>query len=121
MAAVPALAPDRDTDGLTEDELVFWERAFLAVAASAIEAKNWYMDGKPVESGDKRMELCATWADSAITEPQAPALHLNPRARRAGQENDMAIVLIFTAFGLCAACPLAVLGDHVMAIFRSDV
>jgi len=28
--------------------------------------------------------------------------------------------LLFTLCGLCAAYPLAVLGDHVMALFRSE-
>jgi len=32
----------------------------------------------------------------------------------------MTTVLLFTACGLLAAYPLAVLGDRVMAIFRSE-
>lgn len=66
MAALPALATEKSTYGLTEDELVFWERAFLAMAPSAIKCQDWTIANERVTSGAKRMELCALWADHAV-------------------------------------------------------
>lgn len=66
MAAQPALAADRATSGLTSEELAFWERAFLSMAPQAIAASGWTLDNQPATSGDKRMELCAIWADLAV-------------------------------------------------------
>lgn len=71
MTAMPVLATDKATDGLAEDELSFWEHAFLAMAASAIESQGWKLGDEPITSGDSRMRLCAIWADRAVTERRA--------------------------------------------------
>ncbi|NLZ11093.1 MAG: hypothetical protein GX086_07155 [Alcaligenaceae bacterium] len=56
------------TNGLTGDDLYFWEQVFHDLLPVAIKEHGWTSDGKPIASSDDRVALAAIWADCAALE-----------------------------------------------------
>ncbi|KCB25019.1 hypothetical protein [Bordetella hinzii] len=54
--------------GAIASERAFWERAFLASMATALQAQGWKFGDKPISTGDERMRLAGIWADRALAE-----------------------------------------------------
>ena len=48
-----------------EIDVAFWEKAFLTVLPSAMEAQGWKIGDTPITSGEARINLAAIWATYA--------------------------------------------------------
>jgi len=57
-----------DVTSLVSDELAFWGSSFLRVLPSSMESTTWTIAGRPVTTGDAKVQLAAQWADSAVAE-----------------------------------------------------
>ncbi|WP_152563255.1 hypothetical protein [Caballeronia zhejiangensis] len=68
MSALSQTALATCTDGLTPDEIEFWDRAYLAVLPFAMQCQGWKIGEKPITSGDDRAYLAGRWADAAVRE-----------------------------------------------------
>jgi hypothetical protein len=67
----PVTTAVETTDGLTQADKDFWERAFIAVLPTAMEAQGWKIGERKISSGDDRNRLAAFWADAAVLEHRA--------------------------------------------------
>lgn len=56
------------TNGLTGEDLQFWERVFHDLLPVAIQAHGWRDGNTPITSGEARAALAASWADYAVRE-----------------------------------------------------
>jgi hypothetical protein len=75
VAVKPAV---ETTDGLTQADKDFWERAFIAVLPTAMTVQGWKFGEQKISSGDDRSRLAAFWADDAVLEHRARFSNVAP-------------------------------------------
>lgn len=79
------------TDGLTQSDKDFWERAFLVVLPTAMTVQGWKFGEAKISTGDDRSRLAAHWADSAVLDRRA-------RFDTSTQSTDIQLLESYTAY-----------------------